>query len=248
MNNPSSTLLKITTYLLIFSLLDLIFTTGIFTDILLKIIFGWYGFINHNLLNIPIHTTSLTLVTIFFLLLILVSHIFAKWFYRHYQQKNWKLSWTISGIIMLLLVACVGISSIVTIHHLLWLKRDRIAFSDFEIRIFFSKTDALIAPVKKAIVESYANNSQSQDLSLWKSQLPNQNYLNGSDIEKISVDNTGVISIIFDNKRFYVANKSLLFMPKPPEINKNQPFEWICKTNIEPSYRKYKKGECQNLN
>ncbi len=93
--------------------------------ILITFVFGWILFLQRVIPKIHVQWGSLSGALVYAVLLITGTHWFLKWLYREMRAPAappaWRLRWTFSGALIILLMFLAGMAAIGVAHQTAWL-------------------------------------------------------------------------------------------------------------------------------
>ena len=91
---------------------------------------GWIKFLSQNFDSMEVNPWLFAEAALAIIILIIAAHYFLRWLYANLQQaqndetKVWRWQWTISGVILFLLMFVTSIAFTGSIHQILWLARE----------------------------------------------------------------------------------------------------------------------------
>jgi hypothetical protein len=105
-------------------------------DVLFYLVVGWTQFLNRVVPKIQVRWDIVGSVVVFALALVIGSHLFLRWLWRESRpdpsgtdvrsapsSRHWRLRWTLSGFVLLVLMFVAGTAAIGITHQVVWLAR-----------------------------------------------------------------------------------------------------------------------------
>lgn len=122
-------------------------------DVFVTLVFGWLKFIGTVLPDVQVRWDGVAMAGVAFVLFVAVAHYLASWLYREFHRNNsdesaprsWRLRWTLSFSVVLILLFVAGISLVGVTHQAVWLANDS-------------------EPMRERVLEPHGRMSQGNDL------------------------------------------------------------------------------------
>lgn len=102
-------------------------------------VFGWIPYVRRISNEVEVSTTGCVLAAIVLVMLVVVSHLFFRWFFKALQRRKcsesdqpiraWRLHWTLSSVAITLLLFVSAIALLSIVHQVNWIVRSPVAMT-----------------------------------------------------------------------------------------------------------------------
>lgn len=197
-------------------------------EIPLKLLFGWYGFMQMNLAALQPNWILIGEGMVCVVVLGVGGHYFCRWLWGQMagSAMGWQPRWTVAGLAGVLLLFVTGIAIIGITHQTAWLFTSKALVVDsFTTRARISEALLVGSAARTAVDEYYAKTGRPPD-SAGEAGI-DAGDISSKTVKSMQVERGGVVRITLADT--FIEDGIVTLTPQP----KDGRLEWTCSSNLD---------------